>query len=100
MASIQKRGTKFQLRVVHKNLVRPYIRTFDSDADARDHGNQIEALLATTIAHPPAPLLRGAGTQLAAQGGGDGGWPWAHRHRRLQRRPNRPARVLALPLQH
>jgi hypothetical protein len=49
MASIQKRGTKFQLRVVHKNLVRPYIRTFDSDADARDHGNQIEALLAAIL---------------------------------------------------
>jgi len=57
MASVQQRGDKWQLRVVSKHLPRPYFDTFDTEADARTYGAQLEALLARGIV--PADLATG-----------------------------------------
>ena len=45
MASIQPRGGKFQLRVVHKLLDKPFFDTFTTYDDAQAYGAQLEALL-------------------------------------------------------
>lgn len=43
--SVQQRGSRHQVRVIHKLLPRPFFFTFDSDAEARSYGNQLHALL-------------------------------------------------------
>ncbi len=45
MASIQKRGSKYQLRVSRKILPRPFFFTFDTEDEAKAYGSQLEALL-------------------------------------------------------
>lgn len=55
MASIQKRGERFQLRVKHKLLPRPFFFTFDTEDEARTYGSQLEALLKRGIV--PQELL-------------------------------------------
>lgn len=57
MASIQPRAGKWQLRVVHKLLPKPFFHTFDGEAEARAYGAQLEALLASGIV--PTELLDG-----------------------------------------
>lgn len=54
MASIQPRGAKFQLRVVHKLLQKPFFWTFNTEQEARTYGTQLEAMLANGIV--PADL--------------------------------------------
>ena len=57
MASVQPRAGRWQLRVVHKLLPKPFFHTFDDEAEARAYGAQLEALLAGGIV--PAELLEG-----------------------------------------
>ncbi len=45
MASIQPRGARWQLRVSHKLLPKPFFSTFATEAEARAYGAQLEALL-------------------------------------------------------
>jgi integrase len=47
--NVQPRGARFQLRVKHKLLQRPFFFTFDSDTDARSYGTQLDALLARGV---------------------------------------------------
>jgi integrase len=53
--SVQARGARFQLRVTHKLLPRPFFHTFDTEPEARSYGQQLAALLARGIV--PAELL-------------------------------------------
>ena len=46
MASVQPRGNKFQLRVTHRLLPKPYFRTFDDEVSAINFGEALEATLA------------------------------------------------------
>lgn len=55
MASIQQRGDRFQLRVKHKLLAKPFFFTFDTEPEAQAYGAQLEALLARGIV--PQELL-------------------------------------------
>jgi len=55
MASIQSRGSRWQLRVVHKLLPKPFFSSFDSEPEARAYGAQLEALLDRGIV--PTELL-------------------------------------------
>lgn len=66
MASIQPRGEKWQLRVTHKLLPKPFFHTFPDETSARNYGSQLEALLAAGVVPeellakpgaPPSPLL-------------------------------------------
>lgn len=57
MASIQPRGGKFQLRLVHKLLPKPYFSTFATYEEADDYGRQLETLLDRGIV--PVELLDG-----------------------------------------
>ena len=43
--TITKRGARHQLRVKHKLLPKPFYFTFDSDVEADNYGQQLEALL-------------------------------------------------------
>lgn len=45
MASIQLRGGRWQLRVVHKLLPKPFFSTFADEAQARAYGVQLESML-------------------------------------------------------
>ena len=56
--NVQPRGAKFQLRVKHKLLLKPYFSTFDNEPDARSYGDQLESLLARGIV--PQELLAAA----------------------------------------
>ncbi len=49
MAMVRARGAKFELRVKHRLLPKPYTATFDTEGEARDYGNQLEAMLAQGI---------------------------------------------------
>lgn len=60
MPSIQPRGSKFQLRVKHRLLTKPYIKTFDSHEDADRYGMQLEALLAKGIVPEGIDTPKGA----------------------------------------
>lgn len=53
--SVQERGKRHQVRVKHKLLPRPFFFTFDSVAEARTYGDQLQALLDRGIV--PAELL-------------------------------------------
>ena len=55
MASIQPRAGKYQLRVVHKLLAKPFFFTFPNYDDAQAYGVQLEALLDRGIV--PVELL-------------------------------------------
>ena len=64
--SVQIRGNRAQLRIIHKLLPRPFIHSFDTEAEARDYGARLLALLdrgiipAELAAAPPAardPML-------------------------------------------
>jgi integrase len=55
MASIQNRAGKWQLRVVHKLLPKPFFDTFSDEAEARAYGVQLETLLDRGIV--PVELL-------------------------------------------
>lgn len=54
MASIQPRGNKYQLRVRHALLAKPFFWTFDTEPQARAYGEQLESMLAQGIV--PAEL--------------------------------------------
>jgi integrase len=43
--NVQPRNGRYQLRVIHKLLPKPYFDTFDSDAEARAYGEQLDTLL-------------------------------------------------------
>lgn len=60
MPSIQPRGSKFQLRVKHRLLTKPYIKTFDSFEDADRYGTQLEALLIQGIVPEGIDTPKGA----------------------------------------
>lgn len=53
--NIQQRGARFQLRVKHALLQKPFFFTFDTEAEARSYGDQLMALLSRGIV--PAELL-------------------------------------------
>jgi integrase len=53
--SVQPRGTRFQLRVTHRLLHKPFFFTFDAEVEARNYGQQLKALLDRGIV--PAELL-------------------------------------------
>ena len=53
--NVQGRGNKFQLRVKHKLLPRPFFYTFDTEDAARAYGRQLERLLEKGIV--PQDLL-------------------------------------------
>lgn len=53
--SVQPRGARFQLRVRHALLPKPYFSTFDSESEARGYGDQMESLLERGIV--PQELL-------------------------------------------
>lgn len=55
MASIQKRGEKWQLRVVNSLLPKPFFSTFESEGEAQTYADQLEALLARGVV--PRELL-------------------------------------------
>jgi hypothetical protein len=55
MASIQPRGGKWQLRVKHKLLPKPFFYTFASQAEAQAYAAQLESLLDRGIV--PAEML-------------------------------------------
>ncbi|WP_159917220.1 site-specific integrase [Pantoea sp. 18069] len=52
MASIQQRGSRWQLRVVNKLLPRPFFQSFDSESAARNYGEQLEGWLSAGIVPP------------------------------------------------
>lgn len=54
-ASIQQRGHRFQLRVKHRLLLKPFFFTFEHEAEARSYGEQLSTLLARGVV--PAELL-------------------------------------------
>ena len=56
MASYQERGGRWQVRVRHKLLPKPFFHTFDNEADARRYGEQLEALLARGVV--PVELMQ------------------------------------------
>lgn len=53
--NVQQRGSRFQLRVKHALLPKPFFFTFDSEPEATAYGHQLEALLARGIV--PAEML-------------------------------------------
>jgi len=53
--NVQRRGAKFQLRVTHALLEKPFFYTAESDADARGYGDKLMALLARGVV--PSELL-------------------------------------------
>lgn len=53
--SVQARGGRFQLRVVHRLLPRPFFHTFPTEPEARTYGDQMQALLDAGVV--PAELL-------------------------------------------
>ncbi len=55
--NIQQRGRRFQLRVRHSMLPKPFIATFDSEVEARNYGEQLDAMLARGIV--PQELIAG-----------------------------------------
>jgi integrase len=55
MASVQARSGKWQLRVAHKLLPKPFFDTFHDEAEARAYGVQLESLLDRGIV--PVELL-------------------------------------------
>lgn len=58
--NVQMRSGKAQLRITHKLLPKPYFCTFDTEADARSYGTQLESLLMRGIV--PSELLAPAAT--------------------------------------
>lgn len=56
MASIQQRGSAWQVRIRHKLLPSPLFATLDSEAEARSYAKQIESLLSRGIV--PIELLQ------------------------------------------
>lgn len=55
MASVQKRGNGWQLRVKNKLLPKPFFHTFPTEEEATSYGEQLEAVLARGIV--PVELL-------------------------------------------
>jgi integrase len=55
MASIQERGGRWQVRVVHKLLSKPFFSTFTDQTEARQYAAQLESLLERGIV--PAELV-------------------------------------------
>lgn len=53
--NVQQRGQRFQLRVKHALLPKPFFFTFDTEPEARAYGEQLKALLSRGIV--PAEML-------------------------------------------
>lgn len=64
MSSVQPRGAKWQLRVTHKLLPKPFFQTFDSQVEAQNYGDRLEALLANGVV--PQDLLNAGGRKVAS----------------------------------
>ena len=47
--TVRQRGKRAELRVKHALLPRPFYFTFDTEAEARSYGEQLDALLARGI---------------------------------------------------
>lgn len=47
--NVQQRGRRFQLRVKHALLPKPFFFTFDTEPEARNYGKQLDALLTRGI---------------------------------------------------
>lgn len=56
MASYQERGGRWQLRVRHRLLPKPFFHTFETEGEARAYGEQLEALLARGVV--PVELMQ------------------------------------------
>lgn len=63
---VQARGAKFQLRVTHRNLPKPYFRTFAEEAPATLYGRQLESALERGLI--PAELAGDAPDNAQASG--------------------------------
>ncbi len=63
MASIQPRGERFQLRVKHALLHKPFFWTFDTESEARAYGEQLEAMLARGIVPVDLAMPSGGGSK-------------------------------------
>ena len=61
--SIQARGARFQLRIAHKLLPKPFFFTFDDETQARGYADQLLVLLAQGVV--PAELLASAPRRAA-----------------------------------
>ena len=57
--NIQQRGARFQLRVKHTLLQKPFFFTFDTETEARSYGDQLMAVLSRGIV--PSELLAAPG---------------------------------------
>lgn len=53
--NIQKRGRRYQLRIIHKLLPRPFFHSFDTWEEASAYGTQLESILARGVV--PQDLL-------------------------------------------
>jgi hypothetical protein len=53
--SVQRRGQRHQLRVIHRLLLKPFFFTFDDEDEARSYGQRLHALLERGIV--PGELL-------------------------------------------
>lgn len=54
---VRPRGARFELRVKHKLLPRPFYATFATEADANSYGEQLDAMLSRGVV--PGELLAG-----------------------------------------
>lgn len=57
MAMVRARGAKFELRVKHRLLPKPYTATFETEAEAREYGNRLESMLAQGVVPREAVAL-------------------------------------------
>jgi integrase len=56
--NVQARGSRYQLRVKHELLAKPFFFTFDTEVEARNYGEQLDTLLMRGVV--PAELLTAA----------------------------------------
>lgn len=62
---VRPRGTRFELRVKHKLLPRPFYATFPTDVEAENYGAQLDAMLDAGVL--PTELQASASSPTAAQ---------------------------------
>jgi integrase len=64
LSSIQPRGSKWQLRIKHRLLPKPFFHTFDSEAEAKNYATVFDGWLARGVV--PLELLEAARGSAAA----------------------------------
>jgi integrase len=62
---VRPRGAKFELRVKHSLLPKIFTATFEVEADARNYGQQLEALLARGVVPAELAAKRDRGTSMS-----------------------------------